>query len=776
MTEENPRIIHRIYFDNFSPFYDPFEHYLESWSREMPDYKVMRWSAENLDVGANRWTRIAYEKKAPVFLAEYFRWKLLAEHGGIYLDADCEILDGKVLRGIVDELYAGDDYDVFFGVEERGNGHPTAQTVGAKRGSDLVKFMLHLYEDCLPDLWEWRERRGLIGPQLMALYYLGRGINVVDDGLFKNLDTPTVIDRAKVYPQTYFSPKFSLAGETLDHQIGKTCIYHMFANSNVDFSQKRQLQKVQKQAATFEEYQAALKNAVLFPRTYDISWFSTDSGTITDEAIVAKNVNGTVMYGPYIALTKGEYKADISLSRLSGDGQIEVRVTADMGHRTLSTTTIPSGAVTSSTLSVEFAVQDESTANIEFIVRVAGVSDLAISGMRLDRIEPCIRKNSLKVLHRIYFGFDGKPDQFLTYLDTWKQQLPDFEIRHWDASNLPMDINPYVRKLYQEKDHAFLTDYFRWYVLREHGGSYLDADVEVVNGSIYRQLIEDLEATDLYEAFIGIDERSGGWYTAHSMASKPQSELSRFMCDLYANFGSFTAWRKKGFYFWAPQLVGLYFTNMGHNRDGMGTTPRLDSPVVEAGVKIYPQDWFSPLSPSNNHSEVFALNGLSANTCLCHHFACSWHDADSPYLKYSQTLGGQSKVLLSELVKRVAAAPSFDVNQMNTAAGIKHADRITTNATAGYLVYGPYTSLAAGKYTMQFQLDDIHSLNGAHGDVVANQGSDYIVPRFELDRVNDSGVFELPFDLAQAVAGLEFRIMVDSSSRFAFKALSLSKR
>ena len=122
----------------------------------------------------------------------------------------------------------------------------------------------------------------------------------------------------------------------------------------------------------------------------------------------------------------------------------------------------------------------------------------------------------------------------------------------------------------------------------------LDADVEVVNGALFRQLVEELEMADTFDAFIGIDEKVGGWYTAHSMASKPGSNLARFMCNVYENFNAFTIWRKKGFYFWAPQLVGLYFANQAHNVPGMGTSPNLTSPIVAAGVKIYPQDWFSP--------------------------------------------------------------------------------------------------------------------------------------------------------------------------------------
>ena len=156
MDGRNPKILHRIYFENFAPFHDPFEHFLESWAKQMPDYTVMRWNASNLDVTANLWTRRAAKEGAPVFLAEYFRWKLLAEYGGVYLDADCEIVDGPVFSGIVDELFASEEYDCFFGVEQRGNGHPTAQTVGAKKDAELVRFMRSLYEEQLGELWPWR--------------------------------------------------------------------------------------------------------------------------------------------------------------------------------------------------------------------------------------------------------------------------------------------------------------------------------------------------------------------------------------------------------------------------------------------------------------------------------------------------------------------------------------------------------------------------------------------------------------------------------------------
>ncbi|GEM_PF-3569876 len=245
-----------------------------------------------------------------------------------------------------------------------------------------------------------------------------------------------------------------------------------------------------------------------------------------------------------------------------------------------------------------------------------------------------VNKSSLKILHRIYFGFDGKPDPYLGYLQTWQKQLPDFEIKHWNAQNLPIDACHFSRMMFDLKDHAFLSDYFRWWVLREHGGVYLDADIEIVNGSIFTSLVEELERSNIHHSFIGIDNKAGGWYTGHSMATVAASPLANFMCEVYEGLGPVSLWRRKIFYFMSPQLTSLYFATNGHNIDGMGTTPNLSEPTIKSGVKIYPQEYFSPLTPAmKNGRGSFEIDSYTENTSVCHHFSCSWHEADSPYLK-----------------------------------------------------------------------------------------------------------------------------------------------
>jgi len=246
------KILHRVYFDNLPPYHDPFLHYLETWKKQLPKYKIMRWGHLNIDITVNEWMRRSWEARDPVFMSEYVRWHVLKEYGGIYLDSDCEVLNGKLFDELVDELIASDEYDAFVGVEEFQNGHPTAQTVAAKKGSALIEFMHRLYSASLSSpLWYWRAERGLIGPQLMSLYFREHGLEETK-GFLTNLSTPVIVGRVKIYPQDYFSPKFTITGTKLNVS-DKTCIYHLFSNLNVK-SVDPEADKHRKHPLLFNEY------------------------------------------------------------------------------------------------------------------------------------------------------------------------------------------------------------------------------------------------------------------------------------------------------------------------------------------------------------------------------------------------------------------------------------------------------------------------------------------------------------------------------------------
>ena len=73
---------------------------------------------------------------------------------------------------------------------------------------------------------------------------------------------------------------------------------------------------------------------------------------------------------------------------------------------------------------------------------------------------------------------------------------------------------------------------------------------------------------------------------------------------------------------------------------------------MHARVKIYPQDYFSPIVPEKQENgELFVMNGFTQRTVLCHHFACSWHDDASPYSERSEGFSTTQNLLLHEIAK-----------------------------------------------------------------------------------------------------------------------------
>jgi hypothetical protein len=230
-----------------------------------------------------------------------------------------------------------------------------------------------------------------------------------------------------------------------------------------------------------------------------------------------------------------------------------------------------------------------------------------------------------KIIHRIFFNFDNTPDPFLPYLETWKQQLPDFEIKLWDKNNLPLDLNPYTKYMAEKKNHAFLSDYFRCWLLNKYGGVYLDADIEILNGDIFRNIYEEAQATDDYTLFIGIESERNGKLTAHSMGLKygESHELLIFLMNLYETVFS-TSMRYFIKKFPITDLISLYFRNFeenGYSLSSNGFFPGKQNVTVTKKIKIYPQDYFSPITDYNNDMMISAF---SKNTCICHHFAATW--------------------------------------------------------------------------------------------------------------------------------------------------------
>lgn len=78
-----------------------------------------------------------------------------------------------------------------------------------------------------------------------------------------------------------------------------------------------------------------------------------------------------------------------------------------------------------------------------------------------------------------WFGGKEKPQKVLDCIETWKKYMPDYEYLEINETNFDINYNEYVKKAYESKHYAYVSDVARLYALYNYGGIYMDTDVIV---------------------------------------------------------------------------------------------------------------------------------------------------------------------------------------------------------------------------------------------------------------------------------------------------------
>ena len=101
-----------------------------------------------------------------------------------------------------------------------------------------------------------------------------------------------------------------------------------------------------------------------------------------------------------------------------------------------------------------------------------------------------------KVIHYCWFGRNPKPDLAIRCMESWKKYCPDWEIKEWNEDNFDVSLHPFLKAAYEAKKWAFVVDYVRLWIVYNHGGVYLDTDVE---------LCKSLDDQVSYDCFISFE-------------------------------------------------------------------------------------------------------------------------------------------------------------------------------------------------------------------------------------------------------------------------------
>lgn len=117
-----------------------------------------------------------------------------------------------------------------------------------------------------------------------------------------------------------------------------------------------------------------------------------------------------------------------------------------------------------------------------------------------------------KVIHYCWFGRSPLPDKYQKWMESWHTYCPDYEIKEWNEDNYDITKNQYMYEAYQHKKWGFVPDYARLDIIYEHGGIYLDTDVELV-GSLddmcYQMGFAGFENTNMVALGLGFGAMKG---------------------------------------------------------------------------------------------------------------------------------------------------------------------------------------------------------------------------------------------------------------------------
>ncbi|MDD2376438.1 MAG: glycosyltransferase [Clostridia bacterium] len=204
----NIKIIHYCWFGG-KPLSKLTLNCIESWKKYLPDFEIKQWNESNFDVNQCAFVKEAYEQKKWAFVADYTRFKILDEFGGMYLDTDMEITS---------DIYKYLENDLFFGKED--SNMVNAAVVWSKHPNNKhIQNILQLYEKSkvfnpTGDLFDQSV------PKIITNYFMKFGFE-------KNSNEIQILNNdIYIYPMEYFYPL------SYNHQnnmfTNNSCMIHHF--------------------------------------------------------------------------------------------------------------------------------------------------------------------------------------------------------------------------------------------------------------------------------------------------------------------------------------------------------------------------------------------------------------------------------------------------------------------------------------------------------------------------------------------------------------------
>lgn len=203
-----PKIIHYCWFGS-KKMPEMETKCIDSWKKYCSDYKIIKWSEENFDINICDYVKEAYENKKYAFVSDFVRLYVLVYYGGIYMDADVEVLK-PIDKFLCEKAFSGFQNPTVV---------PTG-IMGAEKGFPFFKELLDEY---------WQKHFVHSDGELD----LTANVAMITDfcvkyGLIKNNEKQSIAGLT-LYPMDYFCPKNPSTG--MINTTKNTYTIHHFTGS-----------------------------------------------------------------------------------------------------------------------------------------------------------------------------------------------------------------------------------------------------------------------------------------------------------------------------------------------------------------------------------------------------------------------------------------------------------------------------------------------------------------------------------------------------------------
>lgn len=216
------------------------------------------------------------------------------------------------------------------------------------------------------------------------------------------------------------------------------------------------------------------------------------------------------------------------------------------------------------------------------------------------KIERIFRESMIpKVIHCCWFGGGEMSDGLKRCRESWSRFCPEYKIVEWNEDNYDIQKYEYTKQAWQHRRWGFIPDIARLDILYQHGGIYLDTDVE---------LIQSLDELLYQRGFVGVEKwgiinigGGCGVVPKHPMIKKILEYRLRFPFE-----------REDG-------SINLESSGRYESVPLMDCGFKPNNTIQSAGgMTIYTSDFFHPYDYMSRELCI------TENTYGIHHFAGSW--------------------------------------------------------------------------------------------------------------------------------------------------------